>query len=91
MGSNLTPESHVDTTGWQHFDVQIALVLPRLYRGTLCYGGPEDTEERFIDTPAEAKFKEDFERVKGFLGVAGKFCLRALRLTVTGQKTWVCF
>lgn len=51
---------------------------------TLCYGGPKDTEEQFIDMAAEAKFKGGFQSVKGFLSVAGKFCLRALRLVVTG-------
>lgn len=91
MGSNLTPESHVDTIGWKHFDVQIALELPRQYIRRLCYGRPEDTEEQFTDVAAEAKFKEGFQRVKGFLSVAGKFSLRVLRLMVTGQKTWVCF
>lgn len=57
----------MDTTDWKCFDVQIALGLPRQYRGTLCYGGPENTEEQFIDMAAEAKFKEGFQRVKGFL------------------------
>lgn len=89
MGSNLTPEGHVDTSGCKHFDVQIALELPRQYRGTLCYGGPEDAEERFIDMAAKAKFKEGFPRVNSFHSVAGKFSLRGLM--VTGQKTWVCF
>jgi len=55
-----------DTTGWKLLDGQIALELPRQYRGTLCYGGPEHTEEQFTDMAAESKFKEGFSKGKGF-------------------------
>lgn len=89
MGSNLNPESHVDTTGWKHFDVLVPLELPRQHRGTLCYSAPKDTEEQFIDRAG--KFMEGFQRVRCFLSVAGKIVLGALRLMVRGQKIWVCF